>query len=78
MSMKDQMQEWLEHPGTKIILKKLMESGERAQSKYDKAKTHKDFIRLQIYRSVVLTQIPKVIEELVEEPGWKFWKWLNR
>lgn len=73
------IEDWLDLPGTKLILQKLMESAQRSQQKYDKCETYDEFKKLQIYRSVILHQIPKVIEIIIKEhePKWKFWQWLG-
>lgn len=73
--------EWLQLPATKLVMKKLQRAASAAQAKYDTAKSHEEFIRLQQFRAVVQVEIPRIIEQMVndgEEPNtWRFWQWLR-
>lgn len=77
---KEITQEWLNLPGTKLVMRKLQEAAEAAQAKYDTARDHDEFIRLQVLRSVVSVEIPRIIENIVNEEEksvWRFWAWLK-
>ena len=73
--------EWLNLPATKLMMKKLERAASTAQAKYDTAKSHEEFIRLQQFRAVVQVEIPRIIEQTVndneERERWKFWQWLR-
>ena len=73
--------EWLQQPATKLVMRKLQRAANAAQAKYDTAKSHEEFIRLQQFRAVVQVEIPRIIERMVnedEEPNkWRFWQWLR-
>jgi hypothetical protein len=80
MTDKESMQEALQHPGMKLLMGKLQASADAAREKYDSAKDQEEFLRLQIYRSVVAVEIPRVIEGIVnqnEKGRWRFWAWLR-
>ncbi len=74
--------EWLKLPATKLVMEKLARAATAAQAKYDTAQSHEEFIRLQQFRAVVQVEIPRIIEQIVnederQENKWRFWQWLR-
>ena len=75
--------EWLKLPATRLVMEKLTRAATEAQAKYDAARSHEEFIRLQQFRAVVQVEIPRIIEQIVnegerQENRWSFWQWLKR
>lgn len=73
----------IKHPGFKLIMQKLADAAEKAQSRYDSSQDHDEVIRIQTLRMICLKEIPRIIEEManVDTPKdgrWKFWEWLKK
>ena len=75
-SDKEILREWMRHPGTQLMAHKLRSAAKGILKQYDTCPPDK-LVRYQITRNILLNEIPRIIEDIVnkDEPQAKKWNW---
>ena len=74
MTEQEIIKEWLRHPGTKLITRKMRAASKGVLRKYDRCEPEK-LIRLQMLRQVINSEIPRMIDGMLTKENK--WDWRN-
>jgi hypothetical protein len=72
----ERCREWLNHPMTKHVARKLRTASKGVLRKYDKC-TPEELQRHQLLREILNHQIPAIIENMANPPQKRRWDWLR-
>jgi GTP cyclohydrolase I len=80
------MRNWLAHPGTQLMVKKLKDTADKALLEYDEAiftGNIEKAQRIAITRWFINKELPRIVEFHINPPPpapkrWKFWEWFNQ
>lgn len=70
----ERCREWLSHPFTKHVARKLAAASKGVLRKYDKC-TPEELLRYQLLRELLNAEIPRIVESMANPPSKKRWDW---
>jgi hypothetical protein len=77
------IEDWLKHPGTRLVARKLRVAAKGMLREYDKADDPDRVRRIQISRWFIVSELPRMIEAIMNEQRpprswtWSFKRWLS-